>query len=217
MKIRVILATTAACGVAILFAQLLLSQQGPAGPNTQGQAAAGRAVYRTNRASCHSAGLSGRESPQLAGANFLSQRGGKTTGELIALVKNYVPVTDAMLQDGSPLGNDPPPIVHNGVLYVNNAAQVLQALRQDRRAHLGKSLRNHAGPPAIGMEGDQVRGQPGGDTWGGLPDSSRRTAQAKPWMRASRGSGNGATLSARQSADRAAKPKLPRIHRAGGR
>jgi len=128
MKIRVILATTAACGVAILFAQLLLSQQGPAGPNTQGQAAAGRAVYRTNRASCHSAGLSGRESPQLAGANFLSQRGGKTTGELIALVKNYVPVTDAMLQDGSPLGNDPAPIVHNGVLYVNNAAQVLQAL-----------------------------------------------------------------------------------------
>jgi len=43
-------------------------------------------------------------------------------------VKNYVPVTDAMLQDGSPLGNDPAPIVHNGVLYVNNAAQVLQAL-----------------------------------------------------------------------------------------
>ena len=178
MKIRVILATTAACGVAILFAQLLLSQQGPAGPNTQGQAAAGRAVYRTNRASCHSAGLSGRESPQLAGANFLSQRGGKTTGELIALVKNYVPVTDAMLQDGSPLGNDPAPIVHNGVLYVNNAAQVLQALRQDRRAHLGESLRNHAGPPAMGMEGDQVRGQPGGDTWGGLPDSPSEALDA---------------------------------------
>jgi alcohol dehydrogenase (cytochrome c) len=59
-----------------------------------------------------------------------------------------------------------------------------------------------------------LTGQPGGDTWGNLPDASRvgaeswitgsydpdlnltywGTAQAKPWMRVSRGSGNGATL-----------------------
>src|SRR5689334_19208905 len=59
-----------------------------------------------------------------------------------------------------------------------------------------------------------LTGEPGGDTWGGLPDASRvgaetwitgsydpdlnltywGTAQAKPWMRVSRGSGNGATL-----------------------
>ena len=57
-------------------------------------------------------------------------------------------------------------------------------------------------------------GDPGGDTWGGLPDLFRSgadtwitgsydpdlnltywgTAQSKPWMRISRGSGNGATL-----------------------
>ncbi|MBV8732749.1 MAG: PQQ-binding-like beta-propeller repeat protein, partial [Acidobacteriia bacterium] len=57
-------------------------------------------------------------------------------------------------------------------------------------------------------------GEPGGDTWGGLPNTFRAgveqwitgsydpdlnliywgTAQAKPWMRVSRGSGNGATL-----------------------
>ncbi|MEI9813619.1 MAG: PQQ-binding-like beta-propeller repeat protein [Acidobacteriota bacterium] len=85
-------------------------------------------------------------------------------------VKNYVPVTDAMLrnpdpadwlmirhdykassfsplnqitaqnandlrliwswamQDGSTIGNAPAPIVHNGVLYVNNSGNVLQAL-----------------------------------------------------------------------------------------
>ncbi len=85
-------------------------------------------------------------------------------------VKNYVPVTDAMLrnpdpadwlmirrdykassfsplnqittqnagelrlvwswamQDGAALGNQPAPIVHNGVLYVNNSGGVLQAL-----------------------------------------------------------------------------------------
>jgi len=260
MKTRMILAMVAAAfGVAVLFAQLLLSQQSPVGPYTQNQAAAGRAIYETSCASCHSADLSGREGPQLAGANFLAQWGGRTAGELISFmqttmppggttlpgdayldlaafildansaragtqaltaasnvrirsvasgqraaylqtgggptavqakqdkqakqekqaprgitvegeVKNYVPVTDAMLrnpdpadwlmirrdykansfsplnqisaqnvndlrlvwswamQDGVVLGNQPAPIVHNGVLYVNNNGMVLQAL-----------------------------------------------------------------------------------------
>ena len=257
-------------------------------------------------------------------------------------MKNYVPVTDAMLrnpdpadwlmirrdyqassfsplnqittqnvndlrlvwswamQDGSHLGNEPAPIVHNGVLYVNNAGMVLQALDaktgdliwENRYgtnptapamrgiaiygdkifvttsdAHLmafdarngkvvwdttigDRSKGEHAttsGPLAVkgkliqGLGGCQtlsrgkmlhqrlrrqdrqrsvalqtiaLTGEPGGDTWGGLPNTSRvgaetwitgsydpdlnltywGTAQAKPWMRASRGSGNGATL-----------------------
>jgi len=46
MKNRMILAmAVAACGVVILVAQLLVAQQGPAGPYTQDQAAAGRAIY----------------------------------------------------------------------------------------------------------------------------------------------------------------------------
>src|SRR5579872_4487985 len=419
MKIRMILAmATAACGVMIMVAQ-----QRPVGPYTQEQAAAGRAIYQTSCASCHSADLSGKEGPQLAGANFLAQWGDKTAGELITFiqstmppggatlpgdsylnlaafildansaragnqplaatsnvmirsvatgqrvveannnkqakqakqekqvprgitvdgeVKNYVPVTDAMfrnpdpadwlmirrdykassfsplnqittqnvgdlrqvwswaMQDGNPLGNDPAPIVHNGVLYVNNAAQVLQALDAktgeliwenrygtntgapamrgitiygdnvyvtSNEAHLiafdarsgkvvwdttigDRSKNQHSttsGPIAVkgkliqGLSGCQqyggekcfisaydaktgkelwrfytiaLTGEPGGDTWGVLPDASRvgaetwitgsydpdlnltywGTAQAKPWMRASRGSGNGATL-----------------------
>jgi alcohol dehydrogenase (cytochrome c) len=426
MKIRMTLAlAVAACGGMILPAQLLRDQQRPAGPYTQDQAAAGRAIYQTSCASCHSADLSGREGPQLAGANFLAQWGEKTAGDLITYmqssmplggatlpgdsyvnlaafildangaragnqalvassgvmirsvasgqrasqdnakeakqakqakqekqlprgitvegeVKNYVPVTDGMfrnpdpadwlmirrdykassfsplsqitvqnvndlrqvwswaMQDGSPLGNDPAPIVHNGVLYVNNAAQVLQALDAktgeliwenrygtntgapamrgitiygdnvyvtSNEAHLiafdarngrvvwdttigDRSKNQHSttsGPIAVngkliqGLSGCQqyggekcfisaydaktgkevwrfytiaLTGEPGGDTWGGLPDASRvgaetwitgsydpdlnltywGTAQAKPWMRASRGSGNGATL-----------------------
>ena len=432
MKTRMILAMVAAAfGVAVLFAQLLLSQQSPVGPYTQNQAAAGRAIYETSCASCHSADLSGREGPQLAGANFLAQWGGRTAGELISFmqttmppggttlpgdayldlaafildansaragtqaltaasnvrirsvasgqraaylqtgggptavqakqdkqakqekqaprgitvegeVKNYVPVTDAMLrnpdptdwlmirrdykansfsplnqisaqnvndlrlvwswamQDGVVLGNQPAPIVHNGVLYVNNNGMVLQALDAKtgeliwenrygtnpavpsmrgitiygdniylatNEAHLmafdarngrvvwdttigDRSKGNHSstsGPIAVkgkliqGLGGCQtfggekcfvsaydaktgkevwrfktiaLAGEPGGDTWGGLPDASRvgseswitgsydpdlnltyfGTAQAKPWMRASRGSGNGATL-----------------------
>lgn len=420
MKTRVILATillaiaAATGGVLIVFAQ-----QRPAGPYTQGQAATGRALYQTNCASCHSPDLSGREGPQLAGANFLAQWGDRTAGELInyisltmppggaalqgdsylnlaaflldsngaragnqALtaastvtirgvasgqrpapvpvkqetakakqtprgitvpgeVKNYVPVTDAMLrnpdpadwlmirrdyrassysplnqitaqnanelrqvwswalQDGAALGNAPAPIVHNGVLYVNNAGMVLQAfdaangelIWENRygtnatapamrgiaiygdslfvatgEAHLmafdartgallwdtaiGDPKAGHgatAGPLAVNGKllqilgycgsfreekcfvsaydaktGKEVwrfktialAGEPGGDTWGGLANLFRvgaeswttpsydpdlnltywGTAQAKPWMRASRESGNGATL-----------------------
>jgi alcohol dehydrogenase (cytochrome c) len=262
-------------------------------------------------------------------------------------VKNFVPVTDAMLrnpdpgdwlmirhdykatyysplnqitaknvndlrlvwswamQEGASNGNQPAPIVHNGVLYVNNAGMVLQALDaktgdliwenrygagaasatapamrgiaiyddkifvNTADAHLvafdartGKVVwdttigdrskgeyANTSGPLAVkgklisglgrdscatyreekcfisaydaktGKEAWRLRtvaldGEPGGDTWGGLANTFRAgvetwitgsydpdlnltywgTAQSKPWMRASRGSGNGATL-----------------------
>ena len=437
MKHRITLgaAVTAACAIIIsqLVAQQREAQQRPAGPYTAEQASAGRAAYQANCASCHAPDLSGREGPQLAGANFMSQWGDKTAGDLIGFmratmppgaggslpdqtyinlaafvldansarpgdrtltteavvsiravasgqraaylqpgaaglpptaragerqqgrqaprgitvageVKNYVPVTDAMLrnqdpgdwlmlrrdykatyysplnqitaqnvndlrlvwswamQEGASNGNQPAPIVHNGVLYVNNAGMVLQALDaktgeliwenrygsnptapamrgiaiyDDKifvataEAHLmafdarnGKvawdttigdrskgEYAETSGPIAVkgrliqglgrdscatyreekcfisaydaktGKEAWRFRtvaleGEPGGDTWGGLSNTFRAgtetwitgsydaelnltywgTAQAKPWMRVSRGSGNGATL-----------------------
>ena len=259
-------------------------------------------------------------------------------------VKNYVPVTDAMLrnpdpgdwlmirrdykatfysplnqitaqnvgdlrlvwswamQEGASNGNQPAPIVHNGVMYVNNTGMVLQALDaktgeliwenrygtipnapamrgiaiyDDKvyvattEAHLiafdarngkivwdttigDRSKGEYAatsGPIVVkgkviqGMGRDScatyreekcfisaydaqtgkevwrfrtiaLEGEPGGDTWGTLSNTFRAgtetwitgsydpdlnltywgTAQSKPWMRASRGSGNGATL-----------------------
>src|SRR5512141_524963 len=112
MKIRMILAMAPAAGVVILFAQLLLSQQRPAGPYTQDQAAAGRATYQTNCASCHSGDLSGREGPQLAGANFLAQWGDRTAGELIAFMQSTMP------PGGPTLAGDS---------YVNLAAFILDA------------------------------------------------------------------------------------------
>ena len=438
MKHRITLgaAGIAACGIIIsqLVAQQGEAQQRPAGPYTAEQASAGRAAYQANCASCHAPDLSGREGPQLAGANFMSQWGDKTAGDLIGFmratmppgaggslpdqtyinlaafildansarpgdrtltteagvsiravasgqraaylqpgaaglpptarpagerqpgrqaprgitvageVKNYVPVTDAMLrnqdpgdwlmlrrdykatyysplnqitaqnvndlrlvwswamQEGASNGNQPAPIVHNGVLYVNNAGMVLQALDaktgeliwenrygsnptapamrgiaiyDDKifvataEAHLmafdarnGKvawdttigdrskgEYAETSGPIAVkgrliqglgrdscatyreekcfisaydaktGKEAWRFRtvaleGEPGGDTWGTLSNTFRAgtetwitgsydpelnltywgTAQAKPWMRVSRGSGNGATL-----------------------
>jgi alcohol dehydrogenase (cytochrome c) len=425
-------AAIATCGL-LIAPQPGGAQQSPAGPYTAPQAAAGRAAYQANCGACHGPDLSGREGPQLAGANFMGQWGPRTAGELIGFmratmppgaggslldqtyvniaafvldangsrpgdrplaaesdvsirtvasgqraaylqpsapapaapqqgrpgpqarqaprgitvageVKNFVPVTDAMLrnpdpadwlmirrdykatyysplnqitaananelrlvwswamQDGAANGNQPAPIVHNGVLYLNNAGMVLQALDaktgdliwenrygsvagapamrgiaiyDDKifvatiEAHLiafdartGKVVwdttigdrskgeyAESSGPIAVngrlieglgrdscgtyreekcfisaydaktGKEAWRFRtvaleGEPGGDTWGSLPNLFRAgteswitgsydpdlnltywgTAQAKPWMRASRGSGNGATL-----------------------
>src|SRR5579864_8477367 len=112
MKIRMLLAMAAACGVAILVAQLLLSQQIPAGPYTQDQAAAGRAIYQTNCASCHSGDLSGREGPQLAGANFLAQWGERSIGEMISFMQSTMPPGGAGLPSDS---------------YTNLAAFILDA------------------------------------------------------------------------------------------
>jgi alcohol dehydrogenase (cytochrome c) len=421
------LKTRISVGAAVISAFVLtiglVAQPRPAGPYTAAQATAGRQAYQVNCASCHATDLSGREGPQLAGANFMGQWGDKTAGDLVSYlraamppgglagslpdqtylnvaafildansasagtqaltaasrvairsvasgqravpptpavapppaevprgitvagaVKNFVPVTDAMLknpdpgdwlmirrdykatsysplnqittknvadlhlawswamQEGASNGNQPAPIVHNGILYVNNAAMVLQAIDaktgeliwENRygsvpnapairgmaiygdnvyvatvEAHLlafdartGKQVWDStlgdrskgefltsSGPLAVrgkliqglgrdscavyrdekcfisawdaktGKEAWRFRtvaldGEPGGDTWGGLANTFRAgvetwitgsydpdlnitywgTAQAKPWMRVSRGTGSGATL-----------------------
>src|SRR5580692_5801159 len=108
MKTRLILTVAAAaCGGMFLF-----GQAGSSGPYTQDQAAAGRAVYQTNCASCHSADLAGREGPQLAGANFLAQWGQKTAGELITYMRSAMP---------------PGGVVLPGDSYLNVAAFILDA------------------------------------------------------------------------------------------
>ena len=310
------------------------------GVSIGGVASGQRAVYLQ-------AGAAPAPIAQLAGQQGKQETQGPQTARGITVsgeIKNYVPVTDAMLrnpdpgdwlmirrdykatyysplnqitaqnvndlrlvwswamQEGASNGNQPAPIVHNGVLYVNNAGMVLQALDaktgeliwenhygsdptapamrgitiyDDKifvatgAAHLlafdarnGKVVwdttigdrskgdySNSSGPLAVkgrlivglgrdscatyreekcfisaydaktGKEAWRFRtvaleGEPGGDTWGGLSNTFRAgvetwitgsydpdlnltywgTAQAKPWMRVSRGSGNGATL-----------------------
>jgi PQQ-dependent dehydrogenase (methanol/ethanol family) len=300
-----------------------------------------RAAYLQPGATAPTAPAPGRSAQAGRGPQTRqSPRGITVAGE----VKNYVPVTDAMLrspdpaewlmlrrdykatsysplnqitaqnvndlrlvwswamQEGASNGNQPAPIVHNGVLYVNNTGMVLQALDaktgeliwENRYgsnptapamrgiaiygdkifvatadAHLiafdarnGQLVwdttigdrskgeyANTSGPIAVkgkliqglgrdscatyreekcfisaydantGKEAWRFRtvaleGEPGGDTWGTLSNTFRAgtetwitgsydpdlnltywgTAQAKPWMRVSRGSGNGATL-----------------------
>src|SRR5947209_7881056 len=79
-------------GVALLLVQqVLLAQQQAAGTHTEEQAASGRAAYQTNCAACHAPDLSGREGPQLAGANFIAQWGDKTAGDLVAYIRATMP------------------------------------------------------------------------------------------------------------------------------
>jgi mono/diheme cytochrome c family protein len=68
---------------------------------TAGQATDGRAAYQANCASCHLPDLAGRnEAPQLAGGNFMSAWGSRTTAELAnALRKREIVFGQAVDRD----------------------------------------------------------------------------------------------------------------------
>src|SRR5215472_8727405 len=81
----------AAVAVFAVCGWVLVAQQSAEGPYTAAQAAAGRTAYQTNCAACHAADLSGREGPQLAGANFITQWESRTAGELVAYLRATMP------------------------------------------------------------------------------------------------------------------------------
>jgi len=143
-------------------------------------------------------------------------KGITVSGEL----KNYTPVTDAMLRDPNP--NDWLMIRHDehsttsGPLIVKG--KVIQGLGACATYREEKCFIS-AYDAATGKEAWRFYtiardGEPGGNTWNNLPNLFRAgteswitgsydpilnltywgTAQAKPWMRASRQSGTGATL-----------------------
>jgi alcohol dehydrogenase (cytochrome c) len=103
------------------------------------------------------------------------------------------------------------PIVYNGKVIQGIGG--CQAYREDEKCFISAYDAN-TGKLLWKFETVAREGQPNGDTWGGLPTIFRAggetwitgsidpdlnttywgVAQAKPWFRASRGSGNGATL-----------------------
>ena len=71
---------------------LVAGQQPPAAVYTAEQAAAGRAAYQANCASCHLADLGGRnEAPQLAGINFMNTWRARSTRDLLELIQSTMP------------------------------------------------------------------------------------------------------------------------------
>jgi alcohol dehydrogenase (cytochrome c) len=116
---RRIIAAGAFAGCSLYLA---MAQQQP-GIFTAAQAAAGRAAYQTSCASCHLDTLAGRnEAPQLAGTNFMTQWGGRTTKDLYGYIQavmppgnggtlgeeTYLAITAYILQaNGARAGNQP--------------------------------------------------------------------------------------------------------------
>jgi alcohol dehydrogenase (cytochrome c) len=108
-------------------------------------------------------------------------------------------------------GTSSGPIVYNGKVIQGIGG--CQAYREDEKCFISAYNAND-GKLIWKFETIAREGQPGGDTWGGLPTVFRAggetwitgsidpdanttywgVAQAKPWFRVSRGSGNGATL-----------------------
>src|ERR1041384_3184996 len=86
--LRKLLPTTAACSLVVLLGQ----QPPPPGVFTAAQATAGRTAYQSSCASCHTDTLIGRnEAPQLAGANFMTQWGARTTKDLYGYIQAVMP------------------------------------------------------------------------------------------------------------------------------
>src|SRR5262245_37222289 len=84
----------AAVAATVLGAAVVAGQQQPAATAvyTVEQAAAGRDAYQANCAACHLNDLRGRnEAPALAGPNFMSAWGRRTTRELFDLVSSTMP------------------------------------------------------------------------------------------------------------------------------
>ncbi len=83
---------------------------------TEAQANEGRAAYQTHCAGCHLTDLSGAEGPPLAGTNFMSTWGTRTTKSLL----DYLSVT--MPPGGGPLGPSDYAAITAFILQRNGAA-----------------------------------------------------------------------------------------------
>ncbi len=106
------------CGVGLLLGQA------PAAPVfTAAQATTGNAAYRANCAGCHAPDLGGRnEAPPLAGPNFMSKWGARSTKELF----DYMSAT--MPPGGGSLGADQYAAITAFILQTNGASAGVQAL-----------------------------------------------------------------------------------------
>ena len=81
---------------ALIFGAIFVTPSGnaqqPSGPYTAAQAAAGRAAYQANCATCHGADLTGQGSAApLTGGLFMGSWGDKTAGEFLSFLQGAMP------------------------------------------------------------------------------------------------------------------------------
>ena len=141
------------------FAMAFVAGQQPSGPPvfTAEQAAAGRAAYQANCASCHVADLGGRnEAPQLAGADFMNSWRTRTAQDLFEFIQATMP------PGGSPLSPDAYLSIAAYILQQNGAAAGGQALTATTAVAIGTIATGQRPAAAVADAGAAGRGAAGG-------------------------------------------------------
>ncbi len=160
------------CAIALVSGQ----QPGPA-PYTAEQAAAGRAAYQANCASCHVADLGGRnEAPQLAGGDFMNTWRNRTTKDLF----DYMSAT--MPPGGTPLAPEQYASIVAYILQQNSAAPSATAFTGAQAVAIGTiatgqrpaAAAQAAAGPAAGRGAGPGAGAAGGGGRGGAQTPQAR-------------------------------------------
>src|SRR4029453_2419139 len=167
MKLHLMLTASLACGAAWLAGAstpLRAGQQPPAALFTAEQAAAGRASYQTNCASCHLPAPGGpNEAPQLAGANFINAWRTRTTRDLFEYIQSAMPPS------GENLGADQYLAITTFILQANGAQAGTQPFTPTTTAPIG-SVAPGATKTAAGRGGQAATATTATPTGrGGLP------------------------------------------------
>ncbi len=81
--------TSAVVATGLLTA--VAQQKTSAGPFVSEQAATGETAYETTCSTCHAPDLTGREGPQLAGGNFMSDWSGRSIQDLVTYIQTTMP------------------------------------------------------------------------------------------------------------------------------
>ena len=206
-RIAQLFTAIALCGFAVL------SGRSPAsiGPYTASQAAAGRAAYQANCASCHLPDMSGRnEAPQLAGANFMTGWRARTTSALFNLIRSTMPpgsrgalgdetymdlVAFILQANGALAGGKPLTAAINSSIGSVATGQMPAALAQS----LGQVLEDQAGGTqrATGPKGLSVTGVV--KNYVPVTDEMLRNPDPADWLMIRRNYQAGATALSRKS------------------
>ena len=160
---------------------LVAGQQQPSGAPvyTAAQAAAGRATYQANCASCHVADLGGRnEAPQLAGGDFMNTWRSRTTKDLLDYMSSTMP------PGGPSLSPDQYAGIVAYILQQNSAAAGTTAFNAATAVPIG-SIATGQRPTAAqlaaqgGAGAGGGRGRGGGRAGGGGGRGAARVAQPR--------------------------------------
>ena len=181
----ILLLLVASCAV-VLTAQ----QPAPDAVYTADQAATGRVAYDASCAVCHRPDLGGlNEAPQLAGGNFLSEWGPRSTAELVEYIASTMPPANP-----GTLSTEATAAIVAYILQANGATAGVQPLAPAASVAIGtvsmqQAVAAQAAPPAIAAAPPPVPSGPTGLTVRGdvpgftpVTDDMLRNPEPGDWL-----------------------------------